>query len=211
MEPCSIGGVGETGAELEGVLAGGGAHPNRGLATRGSLGDDLELRRKVAGRLPRQALELESWGGLLDKLKEHQRVTVPITTESCEGVGCERMLSIAAAVAECTAHRREGKVSGMEVVEGARFTLRLEREDAASVAYQFEVELGAERRSGSVSLELGAGAVAVASQPALPAWLESTIVGLVRSLWRARRDPKTAAPWPRRLTRWRHPEGAQVR
>ena len=99
----------------------------------------------------------------------------------------------------------------MEAVEGARFTLRLEREDAASVAYQFEAELGAERRSGSVSVELGAGAVAVASEPAIPQWLESTIVGLVRSLWRARRAPETAAPWPRRLTRWRHPEGAQVR
>lgn len=99
----------------------------------------------------------------------------------------------------------------MEVVEGARFTLRLEREEAASVVYQFEVELGAERRSGSVSVELGAGAVSVGSEPALPHWLESTIVGLVRSLWRTRRDAATAAPWPRRLTRWRHPEGAQVR
>ncbi|HEY6725404.1 MAG TPA: hypothetical protein VI197_15320 [Polyangiaceae bacterium] len=99
----------------------------------------------------------------------------------------------------------------MEVVEGARFTLRLDRAEAANVAYQFEVELGGGRRSGTVSIELAAGAVAVASEPAVPEWLESTIVGLVRSLWRARRDPQTAAPWPRRLTRWRHPNGAQVR
>lgn len=100
----------------------------------------------------------------------------------------------------------------MEAVEGARFTLRLEREEAANIVYRFEAELGgAASASGSVSVELGAGAVVVASEPAIPQWLESTIVGLMRSLWRARRDPKAAAPWPRRLTRWRHPEGAQIR
>src|SRR5688572_1305398 len=99
----------------------------------------------------------------------------------------------------------------MQAAEGARFTLRLEREDAANVAYQFEAELVSGRVSGSVTVELGAGAVNVASEPAIPQWLQSTIVGLVRSLWRARREPQAAVPWPRRLTRWRHPEGAQAR
>lgn len=99
----------------------------------------------------------------------------------------------------------------METVEGARFTLRLEQEDGANVVYRFETELGADRMSGVVTIELGAGAVAVASEPALPGWLESTVVGLTRSLWRARRNADAPAPWPRRLTRWRHPEGAQVR
>ena len=99
----------------------------------------------------------------------------------------------------------------METAEGARFTLRFEEEDAAKVVYALDVELGDRRVSGSVSVELGAGAVAVESEPALPGWLESTVVGLLRSLWRARRDAEGAAPWPRRLTRWRHPEGAQVR
>lgn len=99
----------------------------------------------------------------------------------------------------------------MQAAEGARFTLRLEREDAANVAYEFEAELGSGRVSGSVTIESGAGAVNVTSEPAIPQWLESTIIGLVRSLWRVRRDPETAAPWPRRLTRWRHPQGAQVR
>jgi len=99
----------------------------------------------------------------------------------------------------------------MEAREGARFTLRLEHEDAGAVVYKFDAELGEVPGAGSVRVELGTGAVTLESEPAVPEWLESTVVGLVRSLWRARRDPATAASWPRRLTRWRHPEGAQVR
>lgn len=99
----------------------------------------------------------------------------------------------------------------MQAAEAARFTLRLEREEATNVAYGLDIELGETRAAGSVSVELGAGAVAVNCEPALPGWVESTIVGLVRSLWRARRNVETPPPWPRRLTRWRHAEGAQVR
>ena len=99
----------------------------------------------------------------------------------------------------------------MEAPEGARFTLRLEQEQALRVVYQFAAELGEVRISGLVTVELQAGAVSLKSEPGVPSWLETTVIGLVRSLWRSRRDPATAAAWPRRLTRWRHPEGAQVR
>ena len=99
----------------------------------------------------------------------------------------------------------------MEAPAGARFTLRLEEEQAPRVVYQFAAELGEVHASGVVTVELEAGAVQLRCEPGVPAWLESTVIGLVRSLWRARRDPGTAVPWPRRLTRWRHPEGAQVR
>jgi|SRR6187397_2839089 len=99
----------------------------------------------------------------------------------------------------------------MEALAGARFTLRLEEEQPLRVVYQFAAELGEVSVSGLVTVEVEAGAVQVKTEPELPSWLETTVVGLVRSLWRARRDPATAVPWPRRLTRWRHPEGAQVR
>lgn len=112
---------------------------------------------------------------------------------------------------ECIELPREVKVSPMESAQGARFTLRLEHEDAGAIVYKLDAELGEVAGAGSVRVELGTGTVTLESQPAVPGWLESTVVGLMRSLWRARRDPETAAPWPRRLTRWRHPEGAQVR
>ena len=99
----------------------------------------------------------------------------------------------------------------MEAPTGARFTLRLEEEQAPRVVYQFAAELGEVRVSGLVTVEVDAGAVQLKSEPEVPSWRQTTVVGLMRSLWRARRDPATAAPWPRRLTRWRHPEGAQVR
>ncbi|HEU5073269.1 MAG TPA: hypothetical protein VFU02_03835 [Polyangiaceae bacterium] len=99
----------------------------------------------------------------------------------------------------------------MQTAEGARFTLRLDQEEPAKVVYEFQAELDQVRLVGSVTVELGAGAVVVRSEPAIPEWLENTVVGLVRSLWRARNNVAAPAPWPRRLTRWRHPAGAQVR
>lgn len=99
----------------------------------------------------------------------------------------------------------------MQTAEGARFTLRLDHEESAKVVYEFRAELGQVRFAGSVTVGLSEGAVVVASEPEIPKWLESTVVGLVRSLWRARNNVDAPAPWPRRLTRWRHPEGAQVR
>lgn len=99
----------------------------------------------------------------------------------------------------------------MEALAGARFTLRLAEEQAPRLVYQFAAELGEVHASGVVTVEVETGAVQLECEPQVPAWLESTVVRLVRSLWRARRDPSTAVPWPRRLTRWRHPEGAEVR
>ena len=211
-EARSIGGVGEARVQLEAVVAvGGGAHLERRLLRGGVVGDDLKLCREVAGGLGDKALDFELGSGLLHKLEEHRRVVVPARAESCGGGGCERTLSIAPALAECIELPREVKVSAMDTAQGARFTLRLEHEDAGAVVYKFDAELGDVPGSGSVRVELGTGAVTLESEPAVPGWLESTVVGLVRSLWRARRDPETAASWPRRLTRWRHPEGAQVR
>lgn len=211
-ETCAIGGVGEARMEVEAALAvEAGAHSQRRFAGRFVLGDDSKLSREVARRLRDEALDFDPGSGLLHKLEEHRGVVVPARAESCEGAGCERTLSIATALAECIAHQREAKVSPMEAAEGARFTLRLEREDAGAVVYKFDAELGEVPGAGSVRVELETGAVTLESEPAVPGWLESTVVGLVRSLWRTRRDPRAATPWPRRLTRWRHPEGAQVR
>src|SRR5262245_21353637 len=157
-EACAIGGVGEARVELEAAVAvDGRAKSERGLAGRGVVGNDFELSREVARGLRDEAFDFELGSRMLHKLEEHRWVAVPARAESCEGAGCERTLSIAAALAECIAHGREAKVSPMEAAEGARFTLRLEHEDAEAVVYKFDAELGEVPGAGSVRIELGTG------------------------------------------------------
>ena len=89
---------------------------------------------------------------------------------------------------------------------GARFTLRL-TQSTPQVVYGVEVELPDATIAGVVTVEPSSGAVRVTAEPQVPGWLESTVVGLLRSLWRVRRNPSESDPWPRRLTRWRNGDG----
>lgn len=95
----------------------------------------------------------------------------------------------------------------MRPEHGARFTLRLTHSTPA-VAYRFEAELPDGTLVGTATVEPSDGAVHVDAPQSLPGWLENTVVGLLRSLWRVRRDPHDSPPWPRRLTRWRRGGGA---
>lgn len=96
----------------------------------------------------------------------------------------------------------------MQPEHGARFTLRLSRTDP-DVCYCLEVELPEAVLHGVASVSLDAGVVSLQCERELPTWLSTTVTGLLRSLWRTRRSAP-AEPWPRRLTRWRRPEGASA-
>jgi len=97
----------------------------------------------------------------------------------------------------------------MKPDHGARFTLRLEKSQP-EVSYQFEVDFGEQLVRGVASVSLEQGAVNLEADQELPAWLSTTMTGLLRSLWRARTGSASAEPWPRRLTRWRQAQGASV-
>jgi hypothetical protein len=95
----------------------------------------------------------------------------------------------------------------MNLAKGARITLRL-AETSPQVVYDFAVELPEATLSGRASVELAQGSVRLEAPVLPPEWLQNTMTGLLRSLWRARAGQVEAVPWPRRLTRWRRAEGA---
>ncbi len=90
----------------------------------------------------------------------------------------------------------------MTLGHGARFTLRLV-ESGPVVVYRALVELPDSTLHGSMQVSVSTGTVEANFEAELPGWLDSTMRGLLRSLWRARCGPGSAAEWPRRLTRWR--------
>lgn len=90
----------------------------------------------------------------------------------------------------------------MSLESGARFSLHL-TEQGKKVVYRVEVEMPGEALSCTSEVDLETGEVGLVGGDALPAWLKNTLSGLLRSLWRVRRDASPAEAWPRRLTRWR--------
>lgn len=89
-------------------------------------------------------------------------------------------------------------------MNSGRLNLRLEPSaGSAGSAVRYRAELSAEGESWRGSVEVdAAGAVSFELGGEVPAWLRQAVSAILRAEWRNRRGAD-AAPWPRRITRWR--------
>ncbi|GMV18671.1 MAG: hypothetical protein AMXMBFR56_68950 [Polyangiaceae bacterium] len=70
-----------------------------------------------------------------------------------------------------------------------------------AVRYRAELSAGRESWHGCVEVD-AEGAVRFELGGEAPAWLRQAVSAILRAEWRNRRGAD-AAPWPRRITRWR--------
>ncbi len=91
---------------------------------------------------------------------------------------------------------------------GARIVLDLVRAGADDVVYAAWLLAPEAEWRGEAKVAVGDGRVSFSGwQPAEPpAWMVALAQAFLRTAWRARRDAD-AAPWPRRINRWREFRG----
>jgi hypothetical protein len=87
-------------------------------------------------------------------------------------------------------------------LHGARIELELEQAEGAGARYALRLKTAEGEASGEARID-SAGNVDVSGVDASTAiWVLPLVRALLRMEWRDRKEPG-AAPWPRRITRWR--------